>query len=347
MDSDSDETSDRPFFERIQNSEVRLWLLMRLNRWVLVGGILVVVFTGLVGGTRLGLDPFRALVANHGAMWWIFSNFIGAIITGVTLVVTLNQLVLSQELGAVGEQRDRMQASMDFRQDIEDTIDLDVSPPEPAAFMKMLVDRADTQAEDLRDVMEDERDEELKRKVNEYVDDLTENADEVSERLDDAQFGTFDVIWAIFRFNYSWKIFSARQIRNEHEDSFSGEADEKLDNMIEILKLFGPAREHFKTLYFQWELIKLSNALLYISIPVLIVIGLVLMYLGPGAVPGTFLGLDNLTWVAAAAYTIGLAPFVVLLSYILRIGTMAKRTLAIGPFILREAEREDDIDWSS
>ncbi|WP_336365072.1 hypothetical protein [Halalkalicoccus salilacus] len=117
--------------------------------------------------------------------------------------------------------------------------------------------------------------------------------------------------------------------------------------MIEILKLFGPAREHFKTLYFEWELVNLSNALLYISVPVLIIIGLVLMYLGPGAVPGTFLGVDNLTWVAAAAYTIELAPFVVLLSYILRIGTMAKRTLAIGPFILREADREDDIDWSS
>jgi hypothetical protein len=260
--------------------------------------------------------------------------------------VTLNQLVLSQELGAVGEQRERMSESMDFRQNVEDTIDLDVSPPEPASFMKMLVDRADTHAEDLRDVVEDERDEELKEKIDDYVDDLTDNADTVSEKLDGAQFGTFDVIWAIFRFNYSWKIFSARQIRNEHADSLSEEADEKFEDMIDVLKLFGPAREHFKTLYFQWELVNLSRALLYISVPALIVVGLVLMYLGPGAVPGTFLGIDNLVWVAAAAYTIGLAPFVVLLSYILRIGTVAKRTLAMGPFILRENEREDDIEWS-
>ncbi|WP_409338724.1 hypothetical protein [Halalkalicoccus ordinarius] len=332
--------------QRLRAFDLGQWTLMRLNRWVLTGVILVVVFAGLVGGARLGLDPFRALVASHDTMWWIFSNFIGAIITGVTLVVTLNQLVLSQELGAVGEQRSRMSASMDFRQTVEDTIDLDVSPPEPASFMKMLVERSRAQAEELRNVMEDERDEELKEKVDDYVDDLTDNADTVSEKLDGAQFGTFDVIWAIFRFNYSWKIFSARQIRNQHRDSFSEEADQKFEDMIDVLKLFGPAREHFKTLYFQWELVNLSRALLYISVPALIIVGLVLMYLGPNAMPGTFLGIDHLVWVAAAAYTVGVAPFVVLLAYILRIGTVAKRTLAMGPFILRENEREDDIEWS-
>jgi hypothetical protein len=62
------------------------------------------------------------------------------------------------------------------------------------------------------------------------------------------------------------------------------------------------------------------------------------MNIGPNAVPGTTLGMDNLVWVASGAYTIGLAPFVVLVAYVLRIATMAKRTLAIGPFILRETE---------
>ena len=131
MSPDENSDSDRSMLNRLQNSELRLWLLMRVNRWALTSGILLVVFAGLVGGEWLGLDSFRLLVANHNAMWWIFSNFIGAIITGVTLVVTLNQLVLSQELGAVGEQRDRLQNSMSFRQDIEDTIDIAVTPPSP------------------------------------------------------------------------------------------------------------------------------------------------------------------------------------------------------------------------
>jgi hypothetical protein len=40
-----------------------------------------------------------------------------------------------------------------------------------------------------------------------------------------------------------------------------------------------------------------------------------------------------------------LLPFAFLFSYILRIVTVAKRTLSIGPFILRETDRSRDLDW--
>jgi hypothetical protein len=331
--------------DRIRNSQLRLWLLLRLNRWVLAGGLLSFVFASLVIATQAQASPFRVLISSHDALWWIFSAFIGAIITGVTLVVSIGQIILSQELGAVGDQRERMQGAMDFREDIEETLDLAVSPPEPAAFLQLLVDRTGAQAEQLRDVVEDERDEELKEKINDYVDDLLENADEVSGDLEDAQFGTFEVLWAGFRFNYSWKIFSARRIKNDHKESLSEEAEETFDALIERLKLFGPAREHFKTLYFQWELVNVSRALLYVSVPALIIIGMILMNVGPTAFPGTTLGVDNLVWVAAFGFTVGVTPFFLLLSYVLRIMTLAKRTLAMGPFILREAGREDEIDW--
>ncbi|MFC6903928.1 hypothetical protein [Halalkalicoccus tibetensis] len=334
------------FVERIRNSQFRLWLLLRLNRWVLAGAILSIVFVSLVVATQARISPFRVLVSDNDALWWIFSAFIGAIITGVTLVVSIGQIVLSQELGAVGDQRERMEESMDFRKDIEDEIDLSVSPPEPAAFLKLLVDRTGAQAEHLQEVVEDERDEELKEKIDDYVDDLLENAEEVSDGLDNAQFGTFEVLWSSFKFNYSWKIFEARRIRNDHRESLSEDAEETFDELLERLKLFGPAREHFKTLYFQWELVNVSRALLYASIPALITIGIILMNVGPTAFPGTTLGIDNIVWVAAFGFTVGVTPFVILLSYTLRIMTLAKRTLAMGPFILRKAEREEDIDWS-
>lgn len=332
--------------ERIQNSELRLWLLLKLNRLVLAGGLLAFVFASLVIAAQAQFSPFRVLISNHDALWWIFSAFIGAIITGVTLVATISQIVLSQELGAIGDQRERMKGAMDFRQDIENILDIAVSPPEPAAFLQLLVDRIKAQAEQLRDVVEDERDEELKEKIDDYVDDLLENADNVSGTLEDAQFGTFEVLWAAFQFNYSWKIFSARRIKNDHEESLSEDAEETLDALIERLKLFGPTREHFKTLYFQWELVNVSRALLYVSVPALIIIGIILMNIGPTALSGTTLGTDNVVWVTAFGFTVGVTPFILLLSYVLRIMTLAKRTLAIGPFILREAERDEEIDWS-
>jgi hypothetical protein len=56
------------------------------------------------------------------------------------------------------------------------------------------------------------------------------------------------------------------------------------------------------------------------------------------AVTGTTLGVDNLVWVVSFAFIITLSPFIILLSFIFRIATVAQRTLAMGPFILRETE---------
>ncbi|QFU81619.1 hypothetical protein [Natronorubrum aibiense] len=321
----------------------RLWILLQLNRWVFTGVILAVVYVVLVAFSLVDVTPLRVIVDTQGSIGFLFSAFIGAIITGTSIVVTINQLVLSQELGAVGKQRERMQKAMEFQQDVEETIEEDASPPEPAAFLYELVDGVDERATELEAVMEDERDERLREKITDYVEDVNRNAQSVKVDLEDAQFGTFEVIWNALNFNYSRKIYDARKIRADHDDSMSEEANEKIDHMIDTLQLFGPAREHFKTLYFQWELINLSRALLYISVPALTVMGLLIMYIDGNALLGTTLGIDNLVWVTSAGFVVGISPFVVFITYILRIATVAKRTLAMGPFILRESEREEDL----
>ena len=321
----------------------RLYLLLRMNRWALTAAVLATVFVVLVLASRIGLSPLREIVEAQDGLEFLFSAFIGAIITGTSIVVTINQLVLSQELGAVGDQRDRMDQSMEFRRDVESTIDEDASPPEPSAFLYEIVAGVESRADELASEVEDERDEELREKIADYVEELGDNARSVKEGLEDAQFGTFDVLWNALTFNYSRKIYDARKIRADHEESLSDEAAEKLDHTIETLKLFGPAREHFKTLYFQWELINLSRALLYISVPALTVMAIMIMYVDADVLPGATLGVDNLVWLTSAGFVIGIAPFVVFIVFILRIATVAKRTLAMGPFILRESERDEDL----
>ncbi|ELY71007.1 hypothetical protein [Natrinema versiforme] len=340
----SDSDSSGVLGQRAGVGGLRLWLLLRLNRWFFTAAVLVIVFGVLVASSKLGLTPLRLIVAQHNGTFWIFSAFIGAIITGTSIVVTINQLVLSQELGAVGDQRDRMQEAMAFRGDIEDTLEEeDIMPPEPAAFLYELVDGIEREATEFESTVAADHGDELQRKVADYVDDVTENATVVKDDLADAQFGTFDVIWNALNFNYSRKIHDARKIRTDHGDDLSEEADAEVDEMIKILKFFGPAREHFKTLYFQWELINLSRALLYIAVPALAVMGLLMMYVDGTALPGTTLTVDNLVWLTSAGFVIGIAPFVVFIVYILRIATVAKRTLAMGPFILRESERDEDL----
>ncbi|MFB6172825.1 MAG: hypothetical protein ABEJ23_09845 [Haloarculaceae archaeon] len=332
--------------QRVPGNRLKIRVLLELDRRLLTALLLVVVFVALVLLGALDPAPMRAAMGSADPVETLFQALVTAIITGVTLVVSINQLVLSQELGAVGDQRERMEEAMQFRQDVEEVIDAPVSPPEPAAFLRAIIDVTRTRANSLSDAIEASRDEQLRARVDDYVTSLTENAEQVSTRLEDAQFGTFDLLMAALNYNYSWKIYEARRLRNEHAESFTEESSEALDAVVEVLQFFGPAREHFKTLYFEWELINLSRTMLYSAVPALIVSMAGILYLdNPATVTGTTLGVDNLVLVVAAAATVALTPFLLLLSYVLRVATVAKRTLAIGPFVLRETEQTDDIDW--
>jgi len=326
--------------ERIPGSRLRVWLLMEANRLVVTAALLAGLFAAFV---VLGaLDPvgIRAAMGSADPIETAFQGLLTAIVTGVTIVVTINQLVLSQELGSVGDQRDRMAGAMAFRDDVEDVLDGATAPADPAAFLRALVEATRRRAEALRD---EAADDERRDRIEVYVDGLAANARSVDDRLQGARFGTFAVVSAALDFDYSWRIHEGRRLRDAEAGSTA--VDAAFDDVLAALGLFGPAREHVKTLYFQWELIDLSRAVLYAAIPALVVAAGMILYVDdPATIQGSTLGVDDLVWVVSAAVTVSLAPFALLTSYILRIATVAKRTLAMGPFVLRETNRTGDLD---
>ncbi|MFC4447629.1 hypothetical protein [Halorussus aquaticus] len=330
--------------ERADESRVKLWLLLGANRWSVAGALLAVLFVAMVALGVLDPSPLQRSVAVSDPTETLFQAYVTAIVTGVTLVVTLNQLVLSQELGPVGDQRNRMQDAMAFREDVEDVLDAPVTPPEPSAFMRELVEETRSRATALRDDIADNPDADLRDQTTDFVGELQANADAVSDRLADAEFGSYDMLSAVLDFNYSWKIFRTRSLRNRHADSLTDDAEASFEDLEEVLRFFAPAREHFKTLYFQWELVDLSRGMLYSAVPALVVASSMIIYYDARAVPGATLGVSNDVLLTSLAVTVSAVPFMLLLSYILRIATVAKRTLAIGPFVLREVDQDDRPD---
>ena len=345
--SDSDDADPSATMRgRAQESRAKLWVLMNADRWIIAAGLAVLVFVALVGTSFLNLAPLRRVVSAKNALWWFFSPMVGGVTTGVTLVVTFNQLVLSQEQGPLGDQRERMRGAMDFREEVESWLDAAVSPPDPASFLEALLDGLQTQANDFEGAVEGSAaSDEFKSRAEEFVGKLTDHAQAVGDELSDAQFGEFDVLMSALNFNYSWKLYQGRRLKSEHADDIDDDVEDALDEVIEVLKFFGPAREHIKTLYFQWELVNLSRVLLYTAVPALLTTVLVMFYVDTQAIVGSTFGVDHLVWLLAAATTVTLLPFFFIISYILRIATIAKRTLAIGPFILRETDRSEDITW--
>lgn len=325
----ADDTADR-MRKRVSGSRIGLWLRLEANRWVVAAIPLfsVFAFLAVVGLVR---PPLLDAPLEH--VGDIFETYVGAIVTAVTLVVAINQLVISQELGTLSDQRDRMDGALAFRSAVETTLDRETVPTDPAAFLGLLVAESRRAGESLERAIDPDGPD---GDVHEYAHELIENAEAVEARLDGATFGSYEVVGAALDFNYSRKLHDARRFNAERDDDRTEEVAQSLDRLVDVLELFGPAREHVKTLYFQWELIDLSRALLYSAIPTLAVMLAMVLYFDPDAAAGSVLGVESTVWLAAAAFTVGLLPFALLTSYILRIATVTKRTLSIGPFVLRE-----------
>ncbi|QHS16574.1 hypothetical protein GWK26_05070 [haloarchaeon 3A1-DGR] len=357
--------------ERSAGSTWKQRVLLEADRRAVAAGLMAAVFLGVVAASAATPTPFRSVMRSTDVIHTLFQGLTTALITGVTLVVSINSLVLSQELGAVDDQRERLDGALEFRESVADTIDEPVSPADPGSFIAALVgacadratafrdalDQSTTDVDDADDADEsdagdadgsdagDESDagdadaDDLFEDVDDFVTELTTHADRVRADLTDAQFGTYAVIGAALNFNYSWKVFQARRIGTVHADAIPDAARDAHADLLDALEQFGLAREHFKTLYFQWELIALSRAMLYAAVPALIVTISMLLFFNTAVVEGSILGVDVLVLAVAAATTVAVTPFLLLVSFLLRIATMARRTLAIGPFVLRRANR--------
>ncbi|WP_135853026.1 hypothetical protein [Halorussus salinus] len=377
-------------WERGRVNEAKLWLLIEANRGVVTVVGLVGLFGGLLALSTFGPSSVEKLLGSD-ELSTLFASIVGAIITSVTLILTITQLVISQEVGSLGDQSERLHEQKEFRERVEETADLDVSPTEPATFFRALLRATEQEARVLREEVarrEAEADEPANRgdgsgegvaaasaaadgasvaddpsgaddssvtddssvaddlrPLAAFADSIAEECRLVEEDLKDEEFGTFTVVTAVLNFNYSRKINDARRLRREYGDRLSESGEAALSDLMDLLELFGPTRGFFKSLYFQWELINVSRGMVYAALPGLVVAAYLILTFDAPQVDGTLFGVENLYLLVSAAYALTLAPFVLLLVYVLRILTVLKRTLAPGSFVLRGTDRDESLRW--
>ncbi|WP_337652743.1 hypothetical protein [Halomontanus rarus] len=251
--------------------------------------------------------------------------------------------MLAEEIGPLGQQRERMSNETEFREEVEKAAGIGVSPAEPSRFLRTLIEMADTHARGLSNAISESDNPEQFEEVAEYADGLVAHSQKISDELENAKFGSFQTLLPVLDYNYSWKVFAARTLRDKYAESLPEEADDAFGDLIEALRFFGPAREHFKTLYVQWEIINISRGVLYGAMPTLALAGYMILEFDAAKITGTVFGVSTAYLVVSALYVLTLIPFAVLLAYLLRVLTVMKRTLAIGPFILRETEQLEAI----
>ncbi|ELZ49654.1 hypothetical protein C464_04231 [Halorubrum coriense DSM 10284] len=329
--------------ERAGENRAKLWLLLRANRLVVAGVLTLAVFVGFVAAAAAFSPALAEKVGASDPIETLFASMITAIVTGATLVVTIGQLVLTQENGPLGDQQERMDDTLAVRSSVA-ALTGEPAPTDPAAFLDALLAAATGRAHALRESVRGRTDgsDGDETAVGADVDALAAgvvgNADAVRDRLDGAAFGSFDVVFAALDFNYGRKLGRIERIADEHGEALTDAERDRLDELREALSLFGPAREHVKTLYFQWALIDLSRLILYAAVPALVVAGAMVTVVDAGTFSGSTLGVAHVTLVVGGAFAVTLLPFSLFVAYVLRVLTLAKRTLAIGPLVLRDSE---------
>ena len=311
------------------------WFLFNGNRWVIVALLTAVIFvTTVLVGTfgpvsvqrflSRGVSPASALV-----------ELLKSIVAIVTIVLSINQLVISPQLGPVSDQREAFEDTMSLRKEAERRLESDVSPIAPVEFMRALVDAVDDQASELRETAGDERREEIGR----FVDDLHRATDATVDRLAGTEFRKFEVVPATMGMDVSGRIQEARRLA----DGASGPERAALLETVRRLELFAIARAHFKTAYIRSEYVSFSQALLFIGLPSLLAAFYATQIYDPSVFPGQTFNVENRLWFVAGAVTAALTPFAVLISYVSRLATLSQSTVFVGPFVAggRDKPEED------
>jgi hypothetical protein len=316
------------------------WLYLHGDRRTISGLLLAATFVASLLLIRSSLiTPAEAddVVA-------ISSTLIGGMLPFITVVLAINQLILSEEFGTTGAFFERLEETGDFRQSIEAHTGVRPSPAEPSALLRTLIEAKRRTVLGLQNVCRD-AESAVRDDVDEFVSTTVPRDDDAVETLEGTTFGTFEVISVILHYNDPWQLQEVRKIREHHRRGLSTAADNQLERLEELLGDIHVARQYFKTVYMQQELADLSKILLYVGFPTL---------LGGAFV---ILAYDNMlalelhpyvyVVVVSATITALFSPFAVLLAYVLRIATIARRTAAdFGPFVLQQQLPREELQTS-
>ncbi|MFC7202541.1 hypothetical protein ACFQJC_03380 [Haloferax namakaokahaiae] len=303
------------------------------NRLVLAGVLLLVVLVVLTG-----LDWLSGLAStNRDPLFYLFSALTGGNFTLVTIIVSINQLVVSRQLSTPGELRQQIEETNEYRESVIKTLpDDDVAPVTPTEFLHLLLRAITESLARLEHGSEDIDDDDAVELVTKLVDDLTTHITHVDSLLQNTEDNIFSALSATLTTNYSQHIYRARRLQHDYEGILSESGDDTLDELVLLLQQVDVARQYLKTLYMQEELSSLSRWLLAVGfVAVLVCIAMLQLFVAASSTELSPVVLSGLTTLSV---TVALAPLAVVLSYVLRISAVAQRTVAITPFTTTRQE---------
>lgn len=312
--------------------DVREWLLLDGDRIAVAGLVLSLIFGTLVAVELAGWVPMNQIQP----LYYLFSALIGGNITLITVVVSINQLLLSRELKSPGELESQIESIIEYRKEVEDSAGK-IAPVKPMGFLRLLVENTRQQAQQISGLAVGTTNEDVQERVSDFVSTLTDQLDYVDDLLQKSDAGTFEVLSVTLSTNYAEQINEARRIRAVHGDDLSETMMDALNGLIDGLQNVDVARQYFKSVYLQDELSSLSRVLMYAGVPAEALSAVALLAFTAGG--GETFPMENVRLLVPVAATVGFLPLALLVAFILRTATVTQRTAATLPFTTPEQEQ--------
>lgn len=298
----------------------------QLGKWVLVSGNRYSIATGvliLLAGVALISDLSWLMSRNTTPLYYMASALITGNLTLITVVVAINQVILSQELESPGSLRDEIQQTADYRQT---ALEQPTISTKPSDFLQQLVQQTRDHVQSLKKLLPESIDGESDRLVT----DLPNHCKQVADHLEQAPEDLSNVIIPILNVDYAEYIHESHQLQTSYEEDSHEQLHATLDRLTADLENLDVTRQYFTTMFIKKELATLSRSLVYIG--VLAVSTPIALLIHLTAYTGSSPSVPKLVILTLLTGVFGLAPLALLMAFILRIATVAQKIAAITPF---------------
>ncbi|AGB38572.1 hypothetical protein [Natronococcus occultus] len=311
-------------------------------RWTVIEGNRLTVAGVLLGGITLLL--LALLVVNlfprapGEPLYLLFSSFLGGNLTLISVVIAINQLVFSRELGSPGDLEQRTRNAVEYRDQVQDVMDRAVSPVMPGSFLLVLHENLGKRAQALRETVTDSLDGDLSAEIDELVGALRGDVRTVTRAVDTpgADEQIFGAIAATLGTTQAEQLYDLARIETEYDAQLTDEQRELFTSIREHLLHIDVARKYFRTVYITKELSFLSRVLLIIGLPAQLFLAATLAVYDLAAIEALpAAGIVAATLVAMVAC---FAPLAVLASFVLRLSWVAQRNATVMPFAASEKD---------
>lgn len=317
--------------------EAELWLLIDAPRWAVIAGLVIGIFGGTLLVGTVGPASIQEYLLDGTAIANAYIELQPGIITAITIVLGINQLVLSPQFGPVSHQRQRLDDILAHRRDVETNADVLSSPTDPAGFLRTITDGMREQLHSLENLTGDSDDAELRNRLAEDIQDIRAGIDPVADGLDRYTFGQIQLLGVAIHYDADKDIHRLHRVRRMYDEELTAAQSQAIKEVQTVLKQYDVAREFFRTRYLQTQFITFSRMMLYTGVPAILMAHYSVGIIGSGVLTGATVGIPNHLWFESGAFAVTMLPIVVIVTYVARIITIAETSVFIGPFSAKES----------